>query len=432
VNPNAVIPALITCLAAHGASSVQEFRLPNGLRVLLSENHERPLVRLELRTLWDPAEEPRGKEGVGGFLGEMLKVSGVGPYKQPAFQRFLEDRALRFSFAAQSGNFAWSVLSDSQGQDAAFESLSMAVSQPVLEETQIEAQRQRFIQSLKARTRLRQAEDRFERSMGSPAGMMLPLESSIGRIEASDLRILLRRVLRPEKTVLVIQGDVNLAQAKQLTMLHLGAWGPGSQDPVPPVREKLPDQPPSTRTWIARGTGTPVEIKVGARVVLGPPTPSFVFEFSGRLLKRELALEAPGALAKMEFETFSNGTWMLSATATPGKSVPEAMQAVQALLVRWQGKSTGDRDLSQAREGWRKDKAIRALHPQLEAASLAERALAGGDLDERVDRLTADDIQSLFRRMFTPEGVFYFVTGAAPGDPAQLEKAGQGPVDIVN
>ena len=47
---------------------------PMGCRSCLAENHERPLVRLELRTAWNPSEEPPGKAGLGGFLADLLET----------------------------------------------------------------------------------------------------------------------------------------------------------------------------------------------------------------------------------------------------------------------------------------------------------------------------------------------------------------------
>ena len=417
-------------LAVSGAASVQEFRLPNGLRVLLSENHERPLVRLELRTAWDPAEEPPGKEGLGGFLAELLKTSRAGPLNREAFQLFLEDRALRFSFSMQSRSFAWSVLADSQGQDGAFESLAMAATRPDFDGIALEARRQSYIQAFKERTPRVRAEDRFRRRIGDPSRSMLPEEGSLNRIELQDLVLLSRRVLRPEKSVLVIQGDMNLPQAKQLAMLHLGAWGPSSQERVSPARGQLPEQPPPTRTWVIREAGRAVQIRLGGSLPADKTMPASTLAICTWLAERELASSLPVPLVKAKIHSYPDGAWMIEVDSE--KSVPEAMAAVEKLLTRLRGKGGDAGEWIAARKAWNAERKNRALHPQQEAASLADRALRSGGLTEGVDSLKAEDIQTALRQLFSAGACSYFIMGGFPQDVDWLTKAGLGPVELVN
>jgi predicted Zn-dependent peptidase len=419
---------LTGCLALSAADSLQGFPLPNGLRVLLIENHDRPLVRLELRTAWDPAEEPPGKAGLGGFLAAVLKAST--PRDREAFQQFLEDRALRFSFTMQPRSFAWSVLSDSQGQDGAFESLAMGATRREFDGLTVETQRQSYRQAFKERTPRVRAEDQFRRRVGDPSRSLQPEEESLDRIEFQDLLSLSRRVLRPEKSVLVIQGDMNLPQAKQLAMLHLGAWGPGTQAALSPMA--LPEQPPPTRTWMIREAGRGIEIKVGAALPPAQPLSASILAIYAGLVKRELASGLPPALAKAEFHPFPDGAWMLTAVAAPEKSVSEAMEAVQLLLTRLRGKGIDSGDLAAARMTWNTEMRTRVLHPQQEADALAERALRLDGLAESVDQLRAEDLQAALRRLFSTEASSYFIVGAVPQDAIWLVKAGFGPVATIN
>ena len=423
----ALILVVAGVMAAFGADSVQDFHLPNGLRVLLAENHERPLVRLELRTAWDPSEEPTGKAGIGGFLAEMLKTNGAGPLKRDAFQRFLEDRALRLSFSMNPRSFAWSVLSDSQGQDGAFESLAMAVTRPDFDGIAFEARRQGYLKAFKERTPQTRAEDRFRRRVGDPSRALLPDEESLSRIELQDLVVLSRQVLRPEKSVLVIQGDMNLAQAKQLAMLHLGAWGPGRQEPVSPA---LLDPAPLTRTWLIREAGKAIRIRVGAAWLPRPPMPATTLAICTWLVERELASGLPSPLVKAEFQSFPEGGWRLEAVS--GQSAPEAMEAVQALLRRLREKRIEVGELTAARRVWAVTRKSRTLHPQQEAESLAERALRSGGLKEGVDDLQVDDLQAALLQLFSAEACSYLIVGALPQDSTWLVKAGLDPVETIN
>jgi predicted Zn-dependent peptidase len=236
--------------------------------------------------------------------------------------------------------------------------------------------------------------------------------------------------LRPEKSVLVIQGDMNLPQAKQLAMLHLGAWGPGSQEPVAPIHEKLPDPPPPTRTWVIRQAGKTIQIRLGVSLPADKPKPASTLAICTWLAKRELAANLPPPLVKAEFHIFPGGAWMIETVSD--KSVAEAVEAVGKLLTRLRGKGQEAGALAAARRAWNAERKNRVLHPQQEAAALADRALRGGGLEESVDNLKDEDLQAALEQLFSAEACSYFIVGVDPQDPVWLVKAGLGPVETLN
>lgn len=415
---------LAGCVSVFGGEAVQEFRLPNGLRVLLAENHERPLVRLEFRTAWQPSREP---EGLGEFLGELLKTSGAGPLSRDAFQGFLEGRALRLSFAVLPRSFAWSILSDSQSQDGAFEALTMAATRPDLDGAAMEARRHSLLQAFREQSPRIRAEDRFLRRIGDPSRSLIPEEGSLHRVEFQALLQLARRILRPENAVLVIQGDMNLSQARQLSMLHLGAWARGSQVPV---AGRPPAPTPPTRTWLIREAGTAIQIKAGSPGLGDPPLPTPALAICAWLVQREIASGLPSPLKQSTFQALTGGGWKLEVAG--GTSLPEAMDAVQTVFRHLREIRLGTEDLAAARQAWLAENHSRVLHPQQEAASLAERALGSGRIEEDVDHLTAEGLQVAISQMLAAGAISYFVAGGVPQDAAWLVKAGLGPVETVN
>jgi hypothetical protein len=430
VKSRVLVPVLIAVSSVYGASGLQEFRLPNGLRVILSENHDSPLVRFELRTEWNHSEEQNGKEGLGGFLGEALKAGGVSTSTRSAFQGFLEDRALRFSFYARPRYFAWSVLSDNQNQEAAIESLAMAVTRPDLEGAQVEALRQRTIQGYLTKSHRQLAEDAFNRVIGNPDGMVLPEPSILNRIEVADLRTLLKRVLRPERSVLVIQGDVSVSQARQLTMLHLGAWAPGKDEAAMPSTGTTPAPSATIRTWFVHTPSKQVEIKAGGCIEINGATPSSIYEIGTGFLRQAFETVPPANLAKVELTAYPNGTWILTATAREGVGLPAIMETLNDLLARSRKSTIPESELSRLKERWIDTNYNLNLHPKLLADALATRALLEGNPDEPADRIRPSDLQGFFERMFDPVNTHYFVTGSEDG--AQLKTTGLGPVEIVN
>lgn len=414
-----------------GAEAAQEFRLPNGLQVLLVESHERPLVRLELRTTWNAAEEPRGKEGMGGFLGDMLRTCGAGLLNRDAFQRFLENRALKFAFSMTPRAFAWSVLADSQGQDDAFESLALAATRPSFDGPAVEARRRIYLKTLKDQTPRSRAEARFLGRIGDPSQPRIPDVDPLNRIEFQDLLQLSRRVLRPERSVLVIYGDMNLSQAKQLSMLHLGAWGPGPEKALAPAREPIPAQSIPTRTWVVVDGGGTLQVRVGAPMPAGRGLSGAMLAACTWWADRIVRSRLPFPLAQADLRISPEGAWLVKATAPPGSSASETLEAVRQLVRRLGGEAAGPADLEPARQAWNAARENRGLHPEQEAASLADQALATAGTGQEEGGFSGAGLQAALRRLFSGETCLYFIQGPVPRDPDWLAKAGLGPVETL-
>lgn len=432
MKPLLVVPVLIAVGYGHGAVPLQEYRLPNGLRVLLAENHERPLVRLELRVPWEPSEIPSGKEGLDGFLFHALGTASAGAESAEAFKAFLDARALRYHRSLHANSLAWTVVADSQEGNAAFEALSRSATRSSLEPSQLELWRQQYIRSIKDRSALKEAEEQFLRAIMHPDQLSMPTATSIHRIQNADVETFQRRVIRPERSVLVIQGDLSLSQAKQLALLHLGAWGPGMVPPVPPPEDKKVDAPPSTRTWILREAGRTPEIQAGGcppvrQVASGP-----LRETLARLVRLELGKVSAEALASLDLEIKEQGSWTIRAKVKEGRSVTEALQGLQEAFDRLAGKPITATVFSEARRQWQNERLLRGLHPKMEAERVAEAALQGDPLAEPMDQLQAADLERWLQNLFDRQRRRYFLTGEIREDGKPLEKLGLAPVSVID
>lgn len=427
-----LIPALVAIVSAYGADSIQEFRLPNGLRVVLREDHERPIVRLELRTALQASEIPAGKEGLGGILHEMLRTAGAGTYSREAFLEYLRNRTLRYRHSMQASSLSWSILSNSQGQDAAFEALALAAIHPRLDATQLTIWRQQFLQSLKQRSPRQQAEEEFLRAIQHPEQAALPTKTSINLIENSDLYALLRRIQRPENSVLIIHGDLNTTQAKQLAMLHMGAWGPESAPPVAAVDEKRLDPPQTTRTWIVQDAGARPEIVVGGCLQPAEPMDSSIRYILSEFVRRELEKAYSEPLIKVDFQIREGGAWMIQARMLENRSVTDGLRTLQDLISRIRSHQVTDAELFAAQQRLEIERSNRGLHPQQGVESLAERALWHSDLQDVANRANSKELQKWLQRMFDPNGFRYRLNGDIRVDGKQLEKLGLAPVSVVD
>lgn len=427
-----VVPVLIAAGYGHGAAPLQEYRLPNGLRVLLAENHERPIVRLELRVAWEPSEIPSGKEGLDGFLFGALGTAGAGTESAEAFKAFLDARALGYHRSLHASSLAWTVVADSQEGNAAFEALSRSATRSSLEPSQLELWRQQCIRSMKDRSARKDAEEQFLRAIMDPDQLSMPTATSIHQIQNEDVEAFRRRVIRPEHSVLVIQGDLSLSQAKQLALLHLGAWGPGTTPPVPPAEEKKMDAPPSARTWIVREAGRTPEIQAGGCLPVHETASGPLREALARLVRLELGPVSVDALASLDLEIKEQGSWSIRAKVKGGRSVAEALQGLQGAFDRLAGKAITEAAFREARRQWQNERLLRGLHPKLEAERVAEAALWGDPLVEPMDELQAADLERWLHNLFDRQRRRYLLTGEIREDGKQLETLGLAPVSVVD
>lgn len=221
-------PALVgflVSLTLQGAPAIQTFTLPNGLRVHLLEDHATQLVRASLRVAWKASEEPSGKEGLGVFLASLLEHTASGAPFPAAFSGRVAGSAIKFQFRPATGRMEWSAAARSADQEAALQAIAYAVMRPSLEGPMVEAQRLNAGRGLEATPPSESIRNRF---LASLQGVHLGDEATLKHLGLPDLDAFHHRIVRPERAVLGLTGDLTLAQARSLTLLHLGAWGPAT------------------------------------------------------------------------------------------------------------------------------------------------------------------------------------------------------------
>jgi len=358
------LPLLLPWALLASPAASQEFRAPNGLRVLLDERHDHPLVRLELRVAWEGPES-------SGPLVAVLERSGAGGFGRAALERALADRGLSLKLGGGRHSLGWSMLADSQAQEDAFEFLAHGVFRPSLAEG-LAALRRHPKPS---------PEEAFRAALGLSVE-----DAGAPRLDLPGLLALHRRMVRPERALLIIQGDLNLAQARQLVMLHFGTWAPaqdpsvqGSGEPPSiPARQTFPGAPRAA--W----AGSPApEGGAPARAAHGLLALLLERAFAG---DPAIALEAPrpeGDAGAILFRTLP------SAGPDPERVLRERLEPLGV-----QGFQAAD--LEGAKRRWRAERLTLALHPAEDLAARAERLLCG-DPGANLEEVRLQDVNAALR-----------------------------------
>ena len=398
-----LVPVL--CATVLTAASPQSFRMPNGLQVRLVEEHDRPLVRLQFRVTWNPSEVPPGKEGLLGFLARLMAPERM---NREAFTSAVEEHALRVSFQPGVRAFTWSILATSQNADPAIEYLAMAVAHPPIDGAAVESVR---LQARKESARDRAGET-FRRSLGDPTCQSLPGSAELASLQPQDLQRLRRRILRPEGAVLVIEGDMNLEQAKQMASQHFGAWGPGAEPSLVGGAPVMPE----IRTWLVEGS--PVVIQVGS-VPLGEDLRQLAArEIAAWLLRRDAATTGTGVIA---LETGLEVPLVIQASSG---SLEDTLKALKTFLARSRERTWTDFEIARALMTWRELATVKTLHPSQIAEELAR-------MDPETLAVSPEEIRKAVQTWLDPSSLRWLVLGAKAEDAALLDKAGLGSVKVV-
>jgi hypothetical protein len=412
-------PILCATLALPAASprTPQHFRLPNGLQIRLVEDHDRPLVRFQFRTTWDP----KLGDGREGFLAKLLVTAGAGDLNREAFLRGMEENALTLRFLPGPGSFTWSMLSTSQTLDPAFHHLAMMVSRPYLDAPAMESLQRRLLDEPgNARDR---AESEFLRSLGDFDALGF---SGLSAFQFDDVLRLRRRLLRPEHSVLVLQGDLTLDQARQMAALHFGAWGPGTEMIAEGNRPGGSTAPNGTRGWYAEAPGNPVEIQMGAPLPEGDSHQRLTGALAARMLRREIAAGAPSHLT---LKAGAEGPWVIQATLNPNQDAVKAIVSIQTLLAQWRGRHWTETELALERRLWRTEVLARALHPweQVEGVTGQTEAdpLAG------LESVKPEEIREVLLHWLEPSRLRWLVLGGNLETQTLSEKTGLPPLQKV-
>lgn len=267
--------------------------LANGVNLVVIENREQPTVSLSLTFRAGSRFDPAGKEGLAELVAELL-TKGTPSRTAERIASTIEGAGgqLTATYDADFLTIASGVLTDKL--DLAFGLLADVARRATFPAEELELARTRYLSNLQAQLSQPEviAERAFAREIyGSHPYGRRPSEASYKAIAREDVRQFATTRIQPAGALLVIAGDVSLAEARALAAKHFAGWtgAPAVAAPFPPLPVKrTPDillvhRPGSVQSNIIAGntTITPRDTNYfAARVaahVLGGGTDSRLF-----------------------------------------------------------------------------------------------------------------------------------------------------------
>ena len=244
----------------------REVALPNGMTLLLVENHEQPTLSLSLSFRAGTYYDPPGKEGLSAMVGELLTK---GTPTRDAEQLAAEIEGVGGTISASSGDDFLTISTDglSDHADLAFALLGDVARRATFPDQELELARTRFLSALAVE--LSRAENvatrAFQREVygRNPYGRNTSVES-LKAITRTDVVNFAGRRIRPGGALLVVAGDITLPKAQELATRAFGTWSGAAAAapaaPAPPTKRStdilLVNRPGSVQANIVIGNTT--------------------------------------------------------------------------------------------------------------------------------------------------------------------------------
>ncbi len=260
---------------------LQRATLSNGLKLVLAERHEVPVVQLRLQFNNGQASDEQAKLGLASFTMGMLD-EGAGKFDSLGFAKRVAELGAGFGAGAgtDTSNISLSALSENLAPS--LDLFADAVLRPRFPDADLERVRKIWLSDI--------AQEKTD--PGSIALRLLPpllyghdhaygmpftgsgTEATIAAITREDLTRFHRTWIRPDNATLIVVGDTTLAAITPLLEARFGSWrAPASALPALHIADvALPAKP---RLYLIDKPGSPQSLVLAGHVVPGVPAPDF-------------------------------------------------------------------------------------------------------------------------------------------------------------
>lgn len=209
--------------------SPRQFKLANGLTVLLVEKHDLPLITAELTVIGGSGANPADRPGLALFTANMLEA-GTKTRSNLQIAIDADKDGAEIESTSDSDRSAVSISCLKQHLNSAFDLLSDVVLNPAFAPEEIERVRKESISSLQqdgnsSRTTALRVFQQVLYGKENPYGYTaLGSEESLKTLQRTDIVNFWRNTYVPGNAVLAIAGDITETQAHVLANKYFGHW----------------------------------------------------------------------------------------------------------------------------------------------------------------------------------------------------------------
>ncbi len=218
---------------------IQEARLDNGLRVLLIEAHNVPMVVMRLQVAAGSRFDPEGKAGTAALLAAML-ADHTARHDWRAWADWLDANALHLGGGAGRDALSLSVTMLAEALDDGARALAEAALAPGWRKERFQVLREDAVAAAR-----KADEEPGVRAARARAGLLFPSHPyghapdgdarTLARVRLADMQRLYRAQFRPRGAVLAVSGDVTMPELLARIKPLFGAWRGAPERPLRPV-----------------------------------------------------------------------------------------------------------------------------------------------------------------------------------------------------
>lgn len=226
-------------LVTRAKLDVERVELPNGLVLLLSENHSVPSVSISAIVRAGARYETDDKAGLASLVGELLDA-GTATRSSKQIAETIEATGGRLASFGDYQSSGVVVILLSEDAALGLEVASDLLINPAFPEDKVQQHVDRRVAQIKARLDVPRtlASDVFNELVFKSTPLHRPpvgYEQSVMTITASDVRNFYRRYYAPDNTMLAIVGDIDKSEIKSKVLATFGAWERTSPFQAPQV-----------------------------------------------------------------------------------------------------------------------------------------------------------------------------------------------------
>lgn len=232
----ALVVLLSLPLRAEAIPAIQEAKLDNGLRVLLMEAHNVPMVSMQLVIPVGSSHDPKGHGGAAGLLADML-TDHTAKHDNVTWSGLLDYDAISLGAGADRDSLSFSLTVVDEALPQGLKALSEALLQPGWDKKRFRILKEDAVSAAaKARENpgRRGAEKIIKVLFGDyPYGHRSGGSAeSLKRVTLDDLKALYRTQVFPKGSVLAVSGDIRMPELLHQLKPLLAGWKGAPQQGV--------------------------------------------------------------------------------------------------------------------------------------------------------------------------------------------------------
>lgn len=419
--------------------SFEQKTLANGLRVVVIEQHEQPLVSLRLLLDGGKTYEPAGKAGLANATAALLTKGTPSRNAQQLAETIDFVGGNLGAFAGTEGAYAQAAVTSDQ-LDLGFELLADVILHPTFPQEEVERWRRQSLSGLQVNMN-----DAGYLAEGATLKLIFGdypygrpgdgTPESIASITRDDMVAFHQRQYIPNGSILAIVGDVKAADGFARAERAFGGWKKG--EPVTLAAFDVPRRDKPKIVVIDKPDAVQTEIRLG-QTGIRQTDPSLYAEdvyntivggnASARLYEEIRRKRGLSYGANSFFLELTNPGFFIASTFTKTESTVEALELALDVLRGMQKEAVPQDELKFA-----KTYITGAFPLEIETAegiaAKVQEALHFGlgreyleTYNDRVSKVTAADVQRFAREVIQPDKMVIVLVGNASGFTADLKK----------